>query len=253
MADKDENKTESSSSSASNVSKTSSSHIASKQTNDVEEKSVHSSERESESLENSLVNTIATIQNNFFKKGKSLKTWHQFLLNKILYNNDYIHMNEAFCFIERKIMIRREQIFYAILFLLAAFVLLQNFDPLLCTTVSCFYPAYETTRSLTIHKNKARKQRKHWLIYWIVFAFFTLQDYYIEWLTKFFSPLLLLKMLFLMLLALPNAGIAELCYYNIVVPMLSVVNDTFVKYNRRNSGVVDVTTNGSEIPKENDE
>ncbi|KAL3985351.1 TB2/DP1 HVA22 family protein [Acanthocheilonema viteae] len=249
MMNKEEKKTESSSSSLCKTSENSSQN----ERNDVEDESDDSSEGASESLRNSLVNTIATIQNNFFKEGKSLEAWHQFLFNKILYNKDYIHINEAFCFIERKIVIKREQIFYTAIFLLVAFVLLQNFDPLLCAIVSCFYPAYETTRSLTIHKNKARKQREHWLIYWIVFAFFILQDYYTEWLTQFFSPFLLLKMLFLMLLALPQTGVAELCYYNIVVPMLSILNDTFVKYNRRNSDVANLTANASEISKENDE
>ncbi|VBB25847.1 unnamed protein product [Acanthocheilonema viteae] len=212
MMNKEEKKTESSSSSLCKTSENSSQN----ERNDVEDESDDSSEGASESLRNSLVNTIATIQNNFFKEGKSLEAWHQFLFNKILYNKDYIHINEAFCFIERKIVIKREQ-------------------------------------SLTIHKNKARKQREHWLIYWIVFAFFILQDYYTEWLTQFFSPFLLLKMLFLMLLALPQTGVAELCYYNIVVPMLSILNDTFVKYNRRNSDVANLTANASEISKENDE
>ncbi|EFO28453.1 hypothetical protein LOAG_00049 [Loa loa] len=233
MAEKDAEKTESSSSAASTVSKkTRSSHNSSVHMNESDEESDHSSERESGSLRSSLVNTLATIQNNIFKKGKPLEAWHQFLLSKIIYNKDYTYMDKAFRFMECKTMVRREQIFYAGLFLLVAFVLLQNFDPLLCTTVSCIYPAYETTRSLTIHKNKARKQREHWLIYWIVFSFFTLQDYHSEWLTMLLSPFLLLKMLFLMLLALPQTGMAELCYYNIVVPMLSVINDTFVKYNR---------------------
>ncbi|VDK70137.1 unnamed protein product [Litomosoides sigmodontis] len=241
MEDKEENETESSNSSDNSTSKANRRRydVASEQTSVVAEES---EERESESLQNSLVNIIATVQNDFLKKGKTLETWHQFVLNKILYNKDYNYINETFCFIERKTMVKREQIFYAVMFLLFALVLLQNFDPLLCAVVSCLYPAYESTRSLTVHKNKARKQREHWLIYWIVFGFLTLQDYYTEWLTKLFSPLLLLKveesdyeihMLFLMLLALPQTGIAELCYYNVVVPILSVVNDTFANETTR--------------------
>uniref|UniRef100_A0A915PNH3 Receptor expression-enhancing protein n=1 Tax=Setaria digitata TaxID=48799 RepID=A0A915PNH3_9BILA len=177
MAEKKENKIQSSSSSASIVSESSKGGQHS-----VVARSNHSSENELESGGRCLVNTIITI-------------------------------------------------FYAAVFFLFAFVLLQNFDPLLCAIVSCLYPAYETTRSLSARKNSSHKQRKHWLIYWIVFSFFTLQDYYTEWLTKLFSPFLLLKMLFLMLLALPQTGVAELCHYNIVVPMLSVVKDAFVKYN----------------------
>lgn len=107
MEDKEKNETESSSSSNNSMSKASRRIYddASEQTSVVAEE-----ELESESLQNSLVNTIATIQNNFFKKGRTLETWHQFMLNKILYNKDYIYMDETFCFIERKTMVRREQV-----------------------------------------------------------------------------------------------------------------------------------------------
>ncbi|KAM3717291.1 Receptor expression-enhancing protein [Dirofilaria immitis] len=172
------------------------------------------------------------------------------MLDKVLYSKDYTFMDRAFCCIEHKTMIRREQIFYAAIFLLIALLLVQNFDPLLCAVVSCLYPAYETTKSLTMRSNEEYKQRKHWLIYWIVFSFVTLQDYYMEWLTKLFSPLFLLKMLFLMLLALPQTGVAELCYCDIVVPVLSIVNNAFLKYNWQSNNVTHVTANGS---KENDQ
>lgn len=59
-------------------------------------------------------------------------------------------------------------------------------------------------QSLTTHKNNLRKQREHWLIYWIVFSFFTLQDYYTEWLTKLFSPFLLLKVVIDLIMKLPT-------------------------------------------------
>lgn len=109
MANKDDIKTESSnSSSISNMSKRSGD--VSERTNDVEKISDDSSNRELKGLQNSLVNTIATIQKNFFKKRKSLETWHQFLLDNVLYNKDHTHMNEAFCFIERKILLKREQV-----------------------------------------------------------------------------------------------------------------------------------------------
>ncbi|VDM44824.1 unnamed protein product [Toxocara canis] len=36
-------------------------------------------------------------------------------------------------------------------------------------------------------------EREHWLTYWTVFAFFTLQDYYSGWLTASFPPFYLLK------------------------------------------------------------
>uniref|UniRef100_A0A158Q781 Receptor expression-enhancing protein n=1 Tax=Elaeophora elaphi TaxID=1147741 RepID=A0A158Q781_9BILA len=202
MMDKEEKKTESPDSSINETSRSNEDDASSEESIDVKKESDGCFERESESMRSSLMDTIATIQ---------------------------IIIYQFFIFSIKKISL---QIFYAILFLLLAFILLQNFDPLLCTTVSCFYPAYETTRCLNIHKNRARKKREHWLIYWIVLSFFTLQDYYTEWLTRLFTPLLLLKMLFMMLLALPQTGIAELCYYNIVVPTLSIVNDTFVKYNR---------------------
>lgn len=111
MADKNEDKTESSSSSSSTVSKTSgSNHDPLAHRNEIDEESDHSSERESQSLRNSLVNTVATIQNNFFKEGKVLETWHQFLLNKVLYNKDYTFVDESFCFIEHKTMVKREQV-----------------------------------------------------------------------------------------------------------------------------------------------
>ncbi|VDK61996.1 unnamed protein product [Onchocerca ochengi] len=236
MVNENENKTEPSSSSVSVVSK------SSENTTKVDGGSDCSLKKESESRRSSLISTVATIKNNFLKKGKPLEIWHQFMLNKVLYNKDYTYIDRIFCCIEYRTMVKREQIFYAVIFLLIAFVLLQNFDPLLCAIVSCLYPAYETTRSLTMNKNGAHEQCKHWLIYWIVFSFFTLQDYYTEWLTKLFSPLLLLKvMLFLMLLALPKTGIAELCHYNIVVPMLSVVNNAFVKYNQQSSDAANVS------------
>ncbi|MCP9264834.1 Receptor expression-enhancing protein [Dirofilaria immitis] len=146
------------------------------------------------------------------------------MLDKVLYSKDYTFMDRAFCCIEHKTMIRREQIFYAAIFLLIALLLVQNFDPLLCAVVSCLYPAYETTKSLTMRSNEEYKQRKHWLIYWI--------------------------MLFLMLLALPQTGVAELCYCDIVVPVLSIVNNAFLKYNWQSNNVTHVTANGS---KENDQ
>ncbi|VDN17434.1 unnamed protein product [Gongylonema pulchrum] len=89
---------------------------------------------------------------------KLLQAGHQFVIRNVLYNRDYGYIDATFRFIQRHTSITREQ-------------------------VQC----------LSAHKRGMRKRRKHWLIYWTVFSFFTLQDYYTECLTRLFPPLLLLK------------------------------------------------------------
>uniref|UniRef100_A0A0M3I0F6 Receptor expression-enhancing protein n=1 Tax=Ascaris lumbricoides TaxID=6252 RepID=A0A0M3I0F6_ASCLU len=100
-------------------------------------------------------------------------------------------------------------------------------------------------------------EREHWLTYWTVFAFFTLQDYYSGWLTANFPPFYLLKMLFLVLLALPTSGVSEKCFYLVVSPILSKLDDTFTRYNVERLEPLSSTqasaTSSSEFSQEGDD
>ncbi|KHN82858.1 Receptor expression-enhancing protein 5 [Toxocara canis] len=185
------------------------------------------------------------------------KEWHPYFM-EALYQPRWQWIDSFFKWLQEKCCVRREQIFYSVIFSTIALIILQNFDPFICSLVSYFYPAYATTKAL----GKKRRigvpgEREHWLTYWTVFAFFTLQDYYSGWLTASFPPFYLLKMLFLVLLALPTSGVSEKCYYLVVAPLLSKIDDAFIKYNVERTESLSSTqstgTNSSEYSEEKDD
>ncbi|VDK55990.1 unnamed protein product [Anisakis simplex] len=136
------------------------------------------------------------------------REWHPYFM-KNLYNPKWRWIDDIFNWIQIHFYVRREQ------------VKRHMQQP----SRNCFQ-ALGKKRRVGIPG-----EREHWLAYWTVFSFFTLQDYYSGWLTANFPPFYLLKMLFLVLLALPTSGVSEKCYYRFVCPLLSKLDDTFNKYN----------------------
>ncbi|KJH42374.1 TB2/DP1, HVA22 family [Dictyocaulus viviparus] len=125
--------------------------------------------------------------------------------------NNYIRLMET------TLIVTREKISYGLFGLLATYLVFGSGAQFVCNMVGVTYPAYITVK--VIRTNGGSDDVK-WLIYWSVFAIFTLFDSF----SQLFPLYWLVKMLFLVYLYLPQTQGATYIFYNYVNPLVNQID-----------------------------
>ncbi|KAK9875302.1 hypothetical protein WA026_007699 [Henosepilachna vigintioctopunctata] len=124
------------------------------------------------------------------------------------------------CFeeVEKKSGIDRLYIFVGLLGIVATWLVFGFAAELVCNFVGFIYPAYASMKAL---ETKAKDDDTKWLTYWVVFACFSVVEFFSDIIVGWFPLYWLIKSLFLFWLMLPieNNG-AIILYYNILQPHL---------------------------------
>lgn len=88
---------------------------------------------------------------------------------------------------------------------------------LICNIVGFVYPAWMSFKAV---ESSNKDDDRLWLTYWVVYAFFTIVEYFVEWILFWIPLYYLLKIAFLMYLCLPWFRGAEVVYVRFIRPLL---------------------------------
>ncbi|KAI1720464.1 TB2/DP1, HVA22 family domain-containing protein [Ditylenchus destructor] len=117
--------------------------------------------------------------------------------------------------LEKRTKLNRDQIGYVGAVLLALYLGFGQFAQVVCNLIGFAYPTYCSVKAI---RSEGKNDDTRWLMYWTVFAFFTLVD---NWLVLIVPFYWLFKTPFLLYLASPNTSGAEILYNHIVSPAVS--------------------------------
>ncbi|EFO16490.2 TB2/DP1 protein [Loa loa] len=145
---------------------------------------------------------------------------HKPQLFAFLCNKRYANLNNLLPPVELKAS--REQLVYVILVLLAFYLLFGCFAELICNVFGFAYPAYASVKAI---RTPNKEDDTQWLMYWTVFATFSIVDSMVSVITNSLPIYWLLKAAFLLYLYVPNSNGTQMLFYNIVNPIISVIDD----------------------------
>ncbi|KAI1719681.1 TB2/DP1, HVA22 family domain-containing protein [Ditylenchus destructor] len=117
--------------------------------------------------------------------------------------------------LEKRTKLNRNQIGYVGAALLALYLGFGQFAQVVCNLIGFAYPTYCSVKAI---RSEDKQDDTRWLMYWTVFAFFTLVD---NWLVLIVPFYWLFKTPFLAYLASPNTDGAKILYNHIVSPAVS--------------------------------
>ncbi|VDK85769.1 unnamed protein product [Litomosoides sigmodontis] len=154
---------------------------------------------------------------------------HKPQLFAFLYNKRYANLNNL---LPAAVELRdsRKKLAYAILVLLAFYLLVGRFAELICNAFGFAYPAYASVKAI---RTPNKEDDTQWLMYWTVFATFSIVDFMLSGIANSFSTYWLLKATFLLYLYVPNSNGTQLLFYNIVNPAISAIDSFINSYERK--------------------
>ncbi|KAH7726977.1 TB2/DP1 proteinHVA22 family protein [Aphelenchoides avenae] len=149
-------------------------------------------------------------------------------LKKFLYdqNNPAIVKN-TFESLEKNLNVPREKIFYGFCGALALYLVIGAFAEFVCNLIGFGYPAYASVKAI---RTETKDDDTMWLIYWTVFASFSLLDFFAEGIMGIFPIYWLAKACFLLYLALPQTRGAIKLYVKVVDPLCTKLEALVVNY-----------------------
>ncbi|KAK6051254.1 TB2/DP1, HVA22 family [Cooperia oncophora] len=90
------------------------------------------------------------------------------------------------------------------------------------------YPAYASVKAVRTQDTKDDTQ---WLIYWCVFAAFSIIDFFAGSIMQWFPFYWLFKVAFLMFLFLPQTKGAHYLFYQYLDPLVTAIDESIAKRN----------------------
>ncbi|VDL86125.1 unnamed protein product [Nippostrongylus brasiliensis] len=126
--------------------------------------------------------------------------------------------------------IRQAHIAYTLGGVLALYLVIGSAAPIVCNLIGFAYPAYISVKAV---RTKDTKDDTQWLIYWCVFAMFSLFDFFAGSIMYYFPFYWLFKMLFLVFLFLPQTMGAQYLFYKFVDPLVTAIDEGIER--RKNS------------------
>ncbi|TKR61229.1 hypothetical protein L596_028369 [Steinernema carpocapsae] len=150
-------------------------------------------------------------------------------LQKFLYDKENTKLNQFLEAVEKNVQCKREQFVYGVFALVGFYLMFGSLPALVCNLIGFGYPAYASVKAV---RTASKDDDTRWLIYWTVFAFFTLIDVFAETLMGFLPVYWLLKALFLIYLYLPATNGAIKLYKSVVDPAITKLDAVLEKYNK---------------------
>uniref|UniRef100_A0A158PC75 Receptor expression-enhancing protein n=1 Tax=Angiostrongylus cantonensis TaxID=6313 RepID=A0A158PC75_ANGCA len=116
----------------------------------------------------------------------------------------------------------RAHIAYGLIALLALYLIIGSAAQLVCNLIGFAYPAYVSVKAV---RSQDTSDDTQWLIYWCVFAVFSLLDFFAIGIMQWFPFYWLFKMAFLIYLYLPQTMGAQYLFYHYVNPLVATIDE----------------------------
>ncbi|CAG9539886.1 unnamed protein product [Cercopithifilaria johnstoni] len=164
-------------------------------------------------------------------KGAEKATVHSFndlvpALKNILYDKNNMQLDKVLSLFEAKTQLPREQLAYGLMGLIAIYLIIGSLAQLLCNLIGFGYPAYASVKAI---RTEQKDDDTHWLIYWTVFAFYSLIDFFAEAIMHVVPLYWLIKVIFLLYLYLPQTYGAQVIYEKYIDSLIAGIEKVFNK------------------------
>ncbi|VDO27685.1 unnamed protein product [Onchocerca flexuosa] len=155
-------------------------------------------------------------------KGAEKATVHSFhdlvpALKTVLYDKSNLQLNKVLSLLEAKTQMPREQITYGLMGLLGIYLIFGSLAQLVCNLIGFGYPAYASVKAI---RTAQKDDDTQWLIYWTVFAFYSLMDFFAD---------SIMRVIFLLYLYLPQTYGAQIIYEKYLDPLIAGIEKALYK------------------------
>ncbi|XP_068210175.1 receptor expression-enhancing protein 5-like isoform X3 [Palaemon carinicauda] len=140
---------------------------------------------------------------------------------KILYQNN--KLSEILAQVEAKTQVKREYIGLGTVVLLSLYLVFGFGAQLICNIIGFIYPAYCSIKALESPK---KDDDTKWLTYWVVFALFSVCEFFSDLLLSWFPFYWLAKCMFLVWCFLPMSWNGSHVIYN------RIIRPAFIKHQK---------------------
>ncbi|TKR86950.1 hypothetical protein L596_011442 [Steinernema carpocapsae] len=123
--------------------------------------------------------------------------------------------------------IKREKVFYAVATAVILYLIVGSLAQFLCNLCGFAYPAYASVKAI---RTSSTEDDRRWLIYWTVFASFSVIDFFAEAIMGYIPAYWLMKSAFLVFLYLPQTNGAALFYDSYVDPAITQIDNLILSY-----------------------
>lgn len=115
--------------------------------------------------------------------------------------------------------LKRTYLAIGFLALLALYLCIGTYAELVCNAIGFFWPAYQTLKAAEI---RSKEDDTKLLVYWVIFAFLSLVEFFSDAIANIFPPYFLIKLIFLLWLLLPmERNGVHIIYYKVIQPLFS--------------------------------
>ncbi|VDK71549.1 unnamed protein product [Litomosoides sigmodontis] len=150
----------------------------------------------------------------------SVHSFHDLIpaLKSILYDKNNTQLDKVLSFLEAKTQLPREQLAYGVMGVTAVYLIIGSLAQLLCNLIGFGYPAYASVKAI---RTERKDDDTQWLIYWTVFAFYSLIDFFSEAIMHVVPLYWITKVIFLLYLSLPQTYGAQIIYEKYIDPLIA--------------------------------
>jgi len=136
--------------------------------------------------------------------------------------------------------VKRTYIAQGFIVLWALYMILGYFKALICNAIGFLYPAYRSIHALESHD---KDDDTKWLTYWVVFASFSVAEFFSDFIFSYFPFYWLTKVVFLIWCMLPIKSNGSLYVYNKVIRPVFIqhrdkIESVFEKIDSMISGLI---------------
>ncbi|GMT00337.1 hypothetical protein PENTCL1PPCAC_22511, partial [Pristionchus entomophagus] len=161
---------------------------------------------------------VASTTDPSFKPGKFSTPTVQQSLTAFLYDSHGPSIDNFLSDTEKKTGMKREQLFFFSVAIISLYLIFGDLAHTVGNLIGVVYPSYISVKAI---RSDEKTDDTKWLIYWTVFGFFSLIDFFAEAIMRTFPIYFLFKVLFLMYLFMPQTEGAEILYTNYVDPAVT--------------------------------
>jgi len=131
------------------------------------------------------------------------------LLDKTLHQKN--RFTDVLAIIEQKTGVKRVQIAQGVMGVVCLYMIFGHFAALICNAVGFVYPAYASIKAIESTKKEDDTQ---WLTYWVVFAAFSVMEFFSDFIFGWFPLYWLAKIVFLVWCFVPIKNNGSMVVYN---------------------------------------